>query len=308
MVKRAWVVGLGESLRTVVAVVARLAVFAISATAVTIVVFWLLHPLQDVGVFGPLTHALASCVGLLAGTWVTLAAVDRRPLSSVGLHSDPAALSETARGLAFGVGITMATGIVLFGSGWLEVREAPGVVLAGFDRALGLTAFITFAAAAEELIFRGYPFQLVWRRWGLPSALALSAGLFAIAHMDNPALTPLALLNLALAGVLLALAYVKTRSLWFPIGVHAGWNWVLAVPLDQPVSGIVFGMPGYDVVETGPDLLTGGRFGPEGGLVVTGVTVAAIAWLARTSRVRPSAAALAAGPFPDAVPAGATHG
>jgi hypothetical protein len=180
-----------------------------------------------------------------------------------------------------------------------------GRLLTGLGRAAGLTGFVVFAAAFEELLFRGYPFQLLWSRFGLPVALVSSSGLFAFAHLWNPEITPLAFVNLALAGLLLALVVVRTHSLWPAIGVHTGWNWMLAIPLDQPVSGFVFGMPGYDVVETGPDLLTGGAFGPEGGLVVTAVTAGAIAWTARTPRLRATTAIESVDPIVAAAPAAA---
>lgn len=287
------------------AVIVRLAVLTVTASAATLVLAWLLEPFRGAGTAGLFVTALATFLGLLAGTWAALAIFEKRSLAAVGLHSGSTASVELAYGVAFGAGIILVTGLVLFLFGWLTVREDEGRLLAGLGQVAGLTGFVAFAAAFEELLFRGYPFQLVWSRFGLAVALGLSAGLFALAHLWNPELTPLAFLNLALAGLLLALVYVRTRSLWVAIGVHAGWNWVLAVPLDQPVSGFVFGMPGYDVVETGPDVFTGGAFGPEGGFVVTAVTAGALAWTARTRRWRAVAAVRGAESIADAVPAGA---
>lgn len=290
-------------LRAVGAVILRVGFFTVVSAAATIAVAWLSEPFHGARTFGLFVSALATLVGLLAGTWLTLAVFEKRPLAAIGLHAGPHASVEMAYGLAVGAAITAATALVLFLFGWLSFREGDGVLLEGWRQAAGLTAFVACAAAFEEILFRGYPFQLLWSRLGLPVALGLSAGLFALAHLGNPGLTPLAFVNLALAGILLALVYVRTRSLWLAIGVHAGWNWVLAVPLDQPVSGFVFGMPGYDVVETGPDLFTGGAFGPEGGLVVTAVTAGAIAWAGRTRRLRPTVAARAVAPIADLVPA-----
>ncbi|MGH7544901.1 MAG: lysostaphin resistance A-like protein, partial [Gemmatimonadota bacterium] len=234
------------ALRAVGAVIVRLGFLTIASSVTTLVLAWLLEPFRGAGTFGLFVTALATCLGLLAGTWATLAIFEKRPLAAVGLHTGSMASREAAYGLGFGAAITATTGLVLFLFGWLSFRDGEGVLLEGLWQAAGLTGFVAFAAALEELLFRGYPFQLIWSRLGLPVALGLSAGLFALAHLGNPELTPLAFLNLALAGLLLALVYVKTRSLWSAIGVHAGWNWVLAVPLDQPVSGFVFGMPGYD--------------------------------------------------------------
>jgi hypothetical protein len=106
--------------------------------------------------------------------------------------------------------------------------------------------------------------------------------LFALLHARNPNVTPVALANIFLAGVMLAVAYLRTRSLWFATGVHVGWNWAMASLLDFPVSGIVMDMPLYSARETGPDWVTGGTFGPEAGIAASLTIALGAVWMWRT--------------------------
>jgi hypothetical protein len=125
------------------------------------------------------------------------------------------------------------------------------------------------------------------------------AVLFALLHAGNPNVRPLGLANICLAGVLLSVAYLRTRSLWFATGVHLGWNWTMASLLDLPVSGLELDAPLYTGVETGPDWWTGGTFGPEAGLAATAAIMAGTAWLLRTRRLAPSPEVQALGPLMD---------
>jgi hypothetical protein len=100
--------------------------------------------------------------------------------------------------------------------------------------------------------------------------------------------------------VLLSLAYLRTRSLWFATGVHLGWNWVMAALLDFPVSGLTFfDTPLYDAVVRGAPWWTGGDFGPEAGLAGTLVLLAGIGWLARGGRLSESPQMRELGPIVD---------
>ncbi len=73
--------------------------------------------------------------------------------------------------------------------------------------------------------------------------------------------------GLFLAGLFLAYAYLRTRRLWLPIGLHIGWNFFESTVLGFPVSGLsLFGLLQNSLA--GPDIYTGGAFGPEAGLVL----------------------------------------
>jgi hypothetical protein len=156
----------------------------------------------------------------------------------------------------------------------------------------------TVAALAEEAMFRGYPFQVLARTAGPIAATVVSSVLFALAHGANPSIGIFALVNIFLAGILLAIAYLKTLSLWFATALHMGWNWAMATLFDLPVSGLqVFDTPLYQPAVGGPGWWSGTMFGPEGGLVGTlGFGFALFAVL-RWRAVRPDPVIAAARPL-----------
>jgi len=147
----------------------------------------------------------------------------------------------------------------------------------------------------EELMFRGYGLHNL-RAWlGLPAAMVIQAVIFAAAHTGNEGMpTALslydgkwALVNLVLIAYFFALAYMKTGTLWFPIGFHAAWNWCLGCVWSLPVSGIpVFRM--LDVTSSENTALSGGSFGAEGSLLLAPVILFML-WILRTMPDHPHA-------------------
>ncbi|MGZ8392665.1 MAG: CPBP family intramembrane glutamic endopeptidase, partial [Gemmatimonadales bacterium] len=132
------------------------------------------------------------------------------------------------------------------------------------------------AALSEEIMFRGLPLVLAAWALGRGTGLVLVAGLvFALFHSLNPGVTPLGLGNIALAGIFLGAAFYAPGGLWTAFGAHLGWNATLAA-LDAPVSGLPFDIPLLDYCAGGPVWLSGGRFGPEGGLLATVAITAAL--------------------------------
>lgn len=243
---------------------------------------------------------LVMLVASLVAGWVMLVAVDRRPMGALGFALDPAAARDSAVGLAIG-GVMLGSAVLLLAMAgmarWVADTGSGWEYVAALAQAL---AFFAVAAAAEEAAFRGYAFQALVQGIGAwPAALATSA-LFALGHAGNPGVNAVALANIFLAGVMLAVAYLKTRSLWFATAVHLGWNWTMQSLLGFPVSGLnEFDTPLYDVRELGPDAVTGGPFGPEAGVAATLAIVAGTAWMWRTRRLRASARMAALRPLVD---------
>ena len=95
------------------------------------------------------------------------------------------------------------------------------------------------AALAEEAAFRGYPLQTLSRAHLVWLGILLTSLPFGFVHLGNPNVVPgVTFANTAFAGVWLAAAYLRTRSLWFPLGVHWGWNWALGWIFGLPISGL----------------------------------------------------------------------
>ena len=124
------------------------------------------------------------------------------------------------------------------------------------------------AALAEEVLFRGVPLLALAGAFGRGTAIVLIAVVFALVHLANPNVTALGIGNIALAGVFLGLAFYAPGGIWTAWGAHLGWNGTLAA-LDAPVSGVPFRVPFIDYDPGAPAWLTGGSFGPEGGLAST---------------------------------------
>ena len=144
----------------------------------------------------------------------------------------------------------------------------------------------TLAAAAEETLFRGYPLQTLLRSLPAWIAVALPSALFALVHLANPHVVPgFTFVNTTLAGIWMAVAYIRSRSLWLPLGLHWAWNWTQGALLGLPVSGITTLAPAplMRALDTGPAWLTGGAYGIEGGAACTIALMISIAfvWLAR---------------------------
>ena len=214
---------------------------------------------------------------LIGYTWVWVRLVEGRPFRAIGLAT-PRPLLEWLRGAAVGVGL-FALSILLIGLRG-DLRWA-GLAPAGMGPALLWTAitllFFLIQGPAEEVMARGYLLPVLTARGGLLVGVTVSSLLFAVEHLLNPHLTVLSVVNLFLYGALAALYALREGGLWGVFGLHTAWNWVQGNVLGLPVSGSAFGpAPLFDLDTAGPAWWGGGAFGPEGGLVVTLPTLAAI--------------------------------
>ncbi|QYN40392.1 CPBP family intramembrane metalloprotease [Pseudonocardia sp. DSM 110487] len=181
----------------------------------------------------------------------------------------------------------------LIGVGWcaaviINIAFLGGYRVDGFGSAagpVGLFGFMAAAAVTEELLFRGILFRIVEERAGTWIALMLTGLLFGLSHLFNPHASLWGAIAIAIeAGATLAAAYAATRTLWVPIGLHFGWNFALAGIFGAEVSGNGETEGLLNGVTSGPALLTGGQFGPEGSpyTVVFGVVLTIVfLWLAR---------------------------
>lgn len=201
---------------------------------------------------------------------VLLRLLDGRSAGALGFAFTRSAGRDALLGTAIGTGALALAAIVLLVPGKLGYGPDSGTAGAWASVVAGDFALLAIAAASEEALFRGYPFQVLAERFGGATATVLGSIAFALAHGLNPGIGVFAIVNIFLAGVLLSIAYLKTCSLWFATGIHVGWNWAMASLFDLPVSGIAFfDTPLYEPVVGTPQWFTGGAFGPEGGLVGT---------------------------------------
>ncbi|MBS1911741.1 MAG: CPBP family intramembrane metalloprotease [Bacteroidetes bacterium] len=197
---------------------------------------------------------------ITAATLLVTRLYDRMPAAWAGLGLHRWTARELLAGLALGLSMALVA--------WAPIAAVGGVSAGQGWSSRDLGYFIPtmiLLAAGEEVLFRGYLFQRLVEIIGPVAAVLGSALLFALGHYGNPNATMLSTAIIFIGGIFFALCYIRTGSLWLPIGAHAAWNLVLGKVLGLPVSGLDFG---GSLLRTGiasPAALTGGDFGPEGG-------------------------------------------
>ena len=197
--------------------------------------------------------------------------LDKRSFASLGLRLNRQAGWDLLAG--FGIAGVMMTSIYLleWAAGWLVFEgsgwefEHPAWVAGG---AMGMLLVFLSVGWYEEVLNRGYWLQNLEEGLNLFWAVLISSCVFALAHLMNPNLSAAAMIGLVLSGVFLAYGYTSTRQLWLPIGLHTGWNFFEGTVFGFPVSGMGELPRLIHQTVNGPELLTGGAFGPEAGLVL----------------------------------------
>ncbi|MGO8816700.1 MAG: lysostaphin resistance A-like protein [Terriglobia bacterium] len=227
-------------------------------------------------------QSLATLLAVITSFKLMTAAFDRRPLGSVGLAFHPRWWRELGHGLMVGAAMLfVATGLEGV-CGFAHFSYSPHPMARS-----GFFAFAVFALAAanEEAIFRGYPFQRLTESITPVGAIIATSTLFGLAHRSNPHSTWVSTLNTALIGVPFAVAYLRTRSLWMPIGMHFIWNFLLGFLLGLPVSGLLVPASVLTARVGGPVWMTGGEYGPEGGVLVTGAILLVTVYVSFTKSI-----------------------
>jgi uncharacterized protein len=210
-------------------------------------------------------EALAMLAALVALLVMALL-VDRRGTRTLGFPASGAATGLLGGALigcaifAVPVGILGALGHIQFAPDFTQFSWS----------ALGLALLLVAVNVIDqELLVRSYIFQEAWRKYSGAAAVTLSTILFVALHTGailNGTAGLLAGANVALASVLLGIAYLRSGALWLPIGIHFGWNAFQGPVLGIAVTGMDLGAHWHVFAVSGPMLWTGGAMGVEGGL------------------------------------------
>lgn len=214
---------------------------------------------------------VAGTIGLfaagLAANLLTLRIFDRRPLTDIGLKGGRISVLNFALGLLVGVGAAalMMLAPILAGSGHLVEQRNP---VFSWPNLLFYLVTLAIAAAGEEMIFRGYAFQLLIDKIGPFATVLPVAVIFGLTHASNPRSTQIGVLNTVLWGIVLGFAFLRSRDLWLPIGLHFGWNAVLPL-FGVNLSGLNIEVTRFQYRWDLLPLWSGGDYGPEGGLLAT---------------------------------------
>jgi hypothetical protein len=218
----------------------------------------------------PVAGPLLAVSLVVLDSWVMTRFLNRKPLPAVGLWFHGSTVRELGLGML--LGFVMMSGIVLVELvlGYIHVAWG-GLTLAGAASVVAVSAVIFLLAAVfEELLFRGYAFQTLMQMMSFAPAVVVMSVFFGLGHIFNPHATPLGTTNVVLAGVWLSFAYLKTRGLWLPFGLHFAWNFTQTTIYAFPTSGLALeDRKLWTLEQTGPEWITGGAFGPEGGVLAT---------------------------------------
>jgi membrane protease YdiL (CAAX protease family) len=211
-------------------------------------------------------------VPAVAAILLTIKFTDHRPLRAFGIGFLPSWRRDVARGVLIAAGMLAIVIAGCYAFGYVSMRWTATQVPA---RTL-LATFVVLVVAAlnEELVFRGFPLQILMEGMGeWPGIVAMSV-LFGATHMANPNVSLVGIVNVIVAGVLLSLAYARARSLWLPYSIHVVWNLGIGFVFGFPLSGIDIASL-WTTGTAGSETILGGSFGPEGGLLATFVFGAA---------------------------------
>ncbi len=229
-------------------------------------------------------NAILLSVALSVG-WLCGKFLENLPFRALGAWLTKKWLKDFTFGLIFGAAAIGAAALITIVSGAtsFEFNRNAGQSAILLTLAVSLGIF-TIGAAAEEAFFRGYFLQTFLRSNLAWLAILLTSATFAAAHLQNPSVNYLAMLNTILAGVWFSAAYLKTRTLWLSFGLHLAWNWVQGAVLGIPVSGITEITTAPLILPTnhGAEIFTGGDYGIEGGIACTIILILAIilTWVA----------------------------
>ncbi|MGB6942872.1 MAG: type II CAAX endopeptidase family protein [Bryobacteraceae bacterium] len=254
----------------------RVGVFALIAAlgyyfAFPLIIAFLGAPVLVISTLG--TFAAAAVANTIA-----LRIYERGNLSDIGLGWTVASRRNLSLGMLGGIGAGLVVVVLPLITRLADYQPVPDEKLR-WPSLLFVSILLLFGAVGEEMLFRGYGFQVLVRGIGAFATILPVAVLFGLAHSQNLNFGPLALFNTILWGVVLGYAYLRSGDLWLPIGLHFGWNWALPL-LGANLSGFTMDVTGYAMHwRTGllnariGGLLSGGAYGPEGGLLTTAVAI-----------------------------------
>jgi CAAX protease family protein len=229
--------------------------------------------LPSISQINPVTLLFSVVIEFFAITISVFLAVrflDKRSLESLGLKLSLQIILD----ILMGIGIAFVQmGFIyaaMLGFGWLTFEgfawQFDPIRVVILNVLVFFVVFI-FTGWNEELLSRGYHLQTIARSLNLFWGVILSSAAFGLLHLRNPNATWVSAAGIFFAGVYLAYGYIRTKQLWLSMGLHLGWNFFEGVVFGFPVSGLdIYALTRIKV--HGPELWTGGAFGPEAGLIV----------------------------------------
>ncbi len=210
--------------------------------------------------------ASAACNGLCMRIY------EQRGIAAIGLLWDKASFVNLGLGCLGGIfaAILVLAGPLAVRAAHLKLDPAgqPGIASFCF-----VSVLLLFGAAGEEMLFRGYGFQILLRALGDWTTILPVGVIFGLLHAGNPNATWLGLANTAGFGILFGYAFLRSHDLWLPIGLHFGWNFTLPL-FGVNVSGLTMRLTGFTMEWSAGTIWSGGAYGPEASILTSAVLIA----------------------------------
>jgi len=241
---------------------------------------------SSLSLFLPITDIfigeLIALISVVISTFLMMKFFEKKNFEDVGLRLRPNTIYEISFGLILGFIMITFVVVVNLTLGYYKYEFTLNQVYPQILKALSLFLLVAFF---EEILFRGYPFQRLIDGTNPIIATLIFSLVFSLAHLQNPNVNLIALLNIFLAGVWLSTSYIKTRSLWLPISLHFSWNFFQGYFYSLPVSGSSLIEPIFNAKITSENIISGGKFGPEGSLITSLVLVASTIFITKNKRL-----------------------
>jgi membrane protease YdiL (CAAX protease family) len=224
-----------------------------------------------IGVFG------TTLLSAVFANWLTLRIYEDRHVVDIGLWANRISAENLVLGLAGGAGSAALVLLPPLLTGAAHLTPTPAD-----QPTVGQIVFVSILLAVgsvgEEVLFHGYGFQDLLATVGPWAAVVPVGVVFALAHRSNPGATWFSTANTAGFGILFGYAYLRSRDLWLPIGLHFGWNFTLPL-FGVNVSGLIMKVTGYEMSWTAGSLWSGGEYGPEASILTSVVLIALFVYL-----------------------------
>ncbi len=235
--------------------------------------------LIDSGFYKTLFDEVITLLLVLLAIWISTRFFDKRKFSDIGFKFNRNWFAELFQGFLIGTIVFLIVFLIELSLSWISIDKFSYLdsPVEYSLKLIGRLFGFVCVAVMEEAFSRGYQLKNISEGLFTKStssskavlrALLISSILFGAMHAANPNITIIGIVNLSLIGGFYGYAYVATGSLALPIGIHTAWNFIQGNIFGFPVSGIEPQISFINISQTGSLLVTGGDFGPEGGLLI----------------------------------------
>lgn len=216
--------------------------------------------------------------GISVLVYIRVVKIEERPFSSIGFSKE-GWIKKYLTGFMVGAILTASEVVLLYSFGLISVEHNPSqpVGLSAIKYIIIILIGWIVQSSAEEIVTRGWLMNVLSAKYNRWVGLIVSSTYFGLMHVFNPNISYIAVINLVLSGFLFGLYVLKTNDLWGACGLHCAWNFFMGNIFGFEVSGSSASVGTlFDLNLIGNPSISGGKFGPEGGICETVIIIVAI--------------------------------